>query len=422
MFSNDTAIFVENLSKCFEIYDNPSNRLKQFLFTKLSRKIGKEPKKYYREFWALKDISLEIKKGETVGILGLNGSGKSTLLQVICGTQSPTVGKVETHGRIAALLELGSGFNPEFTGRENVYLNATLLGLSQEEVKEKFDAIADFADIGEFIDQPVKTYSSGMMVRLAFAVSISVEPDILVVDEALAVGDAAFQFKCMERLNQLTKSGVTLIFVSHDLQMIKNFCDRAIYLQAGKVKAIGITHELAELYTMDIRKEQARDFPGAQVNVKRKLNISDSSAIAFGTNQGSIIRAEFIENNSMKNIYAGNETASLLVEVEYVKDLINPHITIIIQNQKLIELGGRSFRVMPYEENENIYKSRLRCTLPIMFGNGRYNITVRLETRTSNQLFFPIDKQVGILSFEVLRPNMDFIGFIDMRLEQIPEY
>ena len=189
MSSNDISIRVQNISKCFQIYDTPRDRLKQFVAPRLQSLMGQVPKQYFREFWALKDVSFEIKRGETIGIVGHNGSGKSTLLQIICGTLSPTGGAIEANGRIAALLELGSGFNPEFTGRENVYLNAALLGLTNEEVDERFDAIAAFADIGDFIERPVKTYSSGMFVRLAFAVQAQVDPDIFIVDEALVVGD-----------------------------------------------------------------------------------------------------------------------------------------------------------------------------------------------------------------------------------------
>ncbi len=197
MSTADTAIKVSNLSKCYQIYEAPSDRLKQFVVPRLQRLIGRLPKQYFREFWALKDVSFEVKKGETVGIIGRNGSGKSTLLQLICGTLSPSAGNLEVNGRVAALLELGSGFNVEFTGRENIYMNASILGLSQKEIDDRFDEIVAFADIGQFIEQPVKTYSSGMMVRLAFAVIAHVEADILVVDEALAVGDAFFTQKCM---------------------------------------------------------------------------------------------------------------------------------------------------------------------------------------------------------------------------------
>ncbi len=264
MSSNDMAIRVSNLGKCYHIYDTPRDRLKQFVLPRLQRLARQPSKQYFREFWALKDVSFEVKKGETVGIIGRNGSGKSTLLQMICGTLNPTSGSIQTNGRIAALLELGSGFNPEFTGRENVYMNAAVLGLSKGEVDERFEEITEFAGIGEFIDQPVKTYSSGMTVRLAFAISVCVKPDILIVDEALAVGDAAFQFKCMERLQSLTQSGTTLLFVSHDMSMVKNFCQGAIYLQSGRERAQGSPEEIAELYFMDIRDEQKRNQAAGQ--------------------------------------------------------------------------------------------------------------------------------------------------------------
>lgn len=191
-------------------------------------------KQYYREFWALQDVSFDIKRGETVGIIGRNGSGKSTLLQMICGTLSPTSGEIETVGRVAALLELGSGFNPEFTGRENIYMNATVLGLSEQEIDERYDEIVRFADIGDFISQPVKTYSSGMYVRLAFAVAINVSPDILIVDEALAVGDASFQAKCMKKFEEFRRAGTTIILVTHDLGAILQFSSRCILLDRSR--------------------------------------------------------------------------------------------------------------------------------------------------------------------------------------------
>ena len=220
---SDIAIRVQTLSKCYHIYDAPRDRLKQLVASRLQRMAGQAPKQYFREFWALKDISLEIKKGETVGIVGLNGSGKSTLLQLICGTLSAAAGSVETHGRIAALLELGTGFDREFTGKENVYINGLVLGLSKEEIDAKYDAIVGFADIGDFINQPVKRYSSGMYVRLAFAVIANVDADILIIDEALAVGDALFSQKCMRFLRDFKKNG-TILFVSHNSAAVVNLC------------------------------------------------------------------------------------------------------------------------------------------------------------------------------------------------------
>ena len=244
----DIAIKVDKLSKCYRIYDHPQDRLKEMLVPRLQRLVGKKPTQYSREFWALNDLSLEVKKGEIIGIIGRNGSGKSTLLQMICGTLNPTSGLVTTQGRVAALLELGSGFNPEFTGRENVYLNASVLGLSYGETQDQFASIAAFADIGDFIDQPVKTYSSGMMLRLAFAVSVHVRPDILIVDEALSVGDIAFRNKCMEAIQALVSRGVTILFVTHDLGTLQLLCSRVIWLAKGELRASGNPVRIAQDY------------------------------------------------------------------------------------------------------------------------------------------------------------------------------
>jgi lipopolysaccharide transport system ATP-binding protein len=237
--SSEYAIEVNALSKCYQIYDKPSDRLKQMLV--------RGRKQYYKEFWALKDVSFKIKKGETVGIIGRNGSGKSTLLQMICGTLNPTGGEVKVNGRVAALLELGAGFNPEFSGVENVYMAASLYGLSKEEVNQRFDAIATFADIGDHIHQPVKTYSSGMYVRLAFAVIAHVDADILVVDEALAVGDAVFTQKCMRFIRKFRENG-TLLFVSHDMGSVLNLCEQAVWLHAGQVRQLGSAKDISEAY------------------------------------------------------------------------------------------------------------------------------------------------------------------------------
>jgi len=223
--SSEVAIRVENIGKCYHVYGCPRDRLLQMM---------RANKQYYKEFWALRGVSFEIRKGETVGIIGRNGSGKSTLLQLVCGTLSPTEGSVETKGRIAALLELGSGFNPEFTGRENVYMNGAILGLSQQDVAAKFEEIVAFAEVAEFIDRPVKTYSSGMVMRLAFAVQAVINPEILVVDEALSVGDEKFQRKCFARIDELKKQGTSILFVSHSGQQIMELCDWAILLEQGE--------------------------------------------------------------------------------------------------------------------------------------------------------------------------------------------
>lgn len=240
MSSDSTVIRVSEAGKCYEMYRKASHRLWQAL----SREHGK----FFDEFWALRDISFDVKQGECVGILGNNGSGKSTLLQLIAGTLALTTGRIQVEGRIAALLELGSGFSPEFTGRENVFMNGAILGFSRREVKDRFDRIAAFADIGDFIDRPVKIYSSGMMLRLAFAVQVQVEPDILIIDEALAVGDAKFQQKCFRQIEMLRRRGTTVIFVTHDISTVKSFCNRAILLNHGEVIGIGDPRDVAVQY------------------------------------------------------------------------------------------------------------------------------------------------------------------------------
>jgi lipopolysaccharide transport system ATP-binding protein len=236
---DEAAITLTGVSKCFKLYEQPADRLKDLLLPTKSRS---------RDFWALRELTLQIAPGQTVGLVGQNGSGKSTLLQLIVGTLTPTTGQVQKRGRIAALLELGSGFNPEFTGRQNVFFNGRVLGLSQAEITERFDAIAAFADIGDMLEQPVKTYSSGMFIRLAFAVVINTDPDILIVDEALAVGDIYFQQKCFQRIRELRDRGVTILFVSHDSASVFRLCDRAILLEQGNVLMDGEPKPVLDLY------------------------------------------------------------------------------------------------------------------------------------------------------------------------------
>ena len=262
MSSDEYSIRVNGLGKRYEIYETPRDRLKQFVIPKLQQLVGLQPKQYCREFWALQDISFEIRKGEAFGVVGRNGSGKSTLLQLITGTLAPTVGSVETHGRVAALLELGSGFNPEFTGRENVYLNAMLLGMTRDEVDARFDKIAAFADIGAHLEQPVKTYSSGMLVRLAFAVQVQIDPDILIVDEALAVGDALFQKRCFGRIEKLLSDGVTLLFVSHDQESVRTLTHRSILLKGGREVTMGSSSQVLLAYRKLLHEEESAYFAG----------------------------------------------------------------------------------------------------------------------------------------------------------------
>ena len=245
--SSEAIITTAQLGKVYHIYRKPIDRLKQMLW--------RGRRRFYDEYWALKDVTLEVRRGETIGIVGRNGSGKSTLLQIVCGTLNPSTGSLAVNGRIAALLELGAGFNPEFTGRENVFLAASVLGLNEGQIRERFDQIAEFASIGDFIDQPVKIYSSGMYARLAFAVAAHVDADILIIDEILAVGDAAFTQKCM-RFIQSFKANGTIFFVSHDTGAVVNLCDRVVWLDSGTVREIGPAKSVCHNYMAAIQAEQ----------------------------------------------------------------------------------------------------------------------------------------------------------------------
>jgi len=295
--SSDVAIKVENLSKCYQIYDTPRDRLKQFILPRIRRALSplsrSAPRNYYHEFWALQEVSFEVRRGQTVGIIGRNGSGKSTLLQMICGTLAPSTGSVHTRGRVAALLELGSGFNPEFTGRENVYLNASVLGLSRQQTDERFADIVAFADIGPFIDQPVKMYSSGMMVRLAFAVIAHVDADILVIDEALAVGDAFFTQKCMRYLRSFMKTG-TVLFVSHDTASVRNLCTEAIWLEKGRILQQGPPKEVCENYLEAFYEAQQGKSTTTRI---KKIKRDEEGRIPFKDQRAAFINASNLRND-----------------------------------------------------------------------------------------------------------------------------
>jgi lipopolysaccharide transport system ATP-binding protein len=272
MSSSELTIHVEGLGKRYEIYAQPADRLKQMILPRIGRLIGKGQLAYFNEFWALHGVTFDVLRGETVGIIGRNGSGKSTLLQMICGTLHPTEGAVNVHGRIAALLELGAGFNPEFTGEENVYLSGLLYGISEGELRKRFQSIVDFADIGDFINQPVKTYSSGMYVRLAFAVAAHVDADTLIIDEALSVGDVRFTQKCMRYLREFQKRG-TLLFVSHDTGAVTSLCSRAIWLDSGRMVMDGTAREVVEHY---LAAQHAAD----RASLGEKVTVRESSAEA----------------------------------------------------------------------------------------------------------------------------------------------
>lgn len=313
--SDVSIIVADRIGKSYRIWKDPASRLKAPLFDALRSLIPArfrpdrpESSPYFHDFKALKDVSFSVRRGETIGIIGRNGSGKSTLLQIICGTLQPTSGTVSVNGRVAALLELGSGFNPEFTGRENVFLNASILGVSRDEIEKKLGEILSFADIGEFIDQPVKTYSSGMMVRLAFAVSVCIEPDLLIVDEALSVGDVFFQQKCFDRLRKLQEQGVSLLFVSHDMSAVRNLCDRCVLLNGGEVAFDGSPDDAVSLYyTMAAGTKAASSsgvaavapsgMPDASAKAAvLKNNILPYAKLRHGAKGMELVAAAFINN------------------------------------------------------------------------------------------------------------------------------
>jgi lipopolysaccharide transport system ATP-binding protein len=408
--SNEPIIKVENLGKAYHIYDRPEDRLKQSL------SFGR--RKYFREFWALQDVSFEVAKGETVGIIGVNGSGKSTMLQMIAGTLSPTTGTARTSGRVAALLELGSGFNPDFTGRENVYLNGAILGLDRGYVDSRMADILAFADIGQFIDQPVKTYSTGMGTRLAFSVSINVEPDVLIVDEALAVGDMGFQMKCMERLDQLTKSGITLLFVSHDILAVKAFCSRAIYLEAGKVKAQGAASDMVELYLMDLRDAQRRNMGSSAAAVRPKVAVGRPGSVAFGTAQGRVVSARFEPSETVQWACSTGEMITIAADLEYDESVKNPAVSLVLHDHRMLDLSGRYFHVQGKRGDDGLYRASVRFTMPVNLNNLVVYFTVRLEDRATDDIFFPIDKQAGALQLHVTRPtDRHFLGLYESPIE-----
>jgi lipopolysaccharide transport system ATP-binding protein len=256
MSSQVNIIEATGVSKKFEIYSSPRDRLQQLVVQPWRRALGLQQKKYFQEFYALEDISFSVQRGETVGIIGRNGSGKSTLLQLVCNVLSPSSGHIKTYGRISALLELGSGFNPEFSGRENVLLYGAILGLSRKDMEEQYESIVRFADIGDFVDQPVKVYSSGMIMRLAFATAIHVQPDILVVDEALSVGDTAFQQKCLNRIREMQRDGVSILLVTHSNNTLVEYCDRGIFLKNGRLIMDGPCRDVVKAYAEDLVSQE----------------------------------------------------------------------------------------------------------------------------------------------------------------------
>lgn len=339
---NDIAIKVDHVSKLYKLYNKPIDRMKESL------RLVKG--KCYREHYALKDLDFEVRRGETVGIIGTNGSGKSTILKIITGVLNPTEGQVIVDGRISALLELGAGFNGEYSGLENVYLNGTMIGFTREEIDQKLDRILEFADIGEFINQPVKTYSSGMFVRLAFAVAINIDPEILIVDEALSVGDVFFQAKCYRKFEEFKKQGRTILFVSHDLGSISKYCDRAILLNRGVKIAEGIPKDIIDMYKKVLVNKT--DTPRPQVTAaevqlmqekqlwKNNLPINPNY-IEYGDKEGEIIDFAIIdEQGTITNTIEKGTKFKIKMKVRFNKKINDPIFAFTIKDLQGTDVTG----------------------------------------------------------------------------------
>lgn len=337
------AIKVENVSKVYKLYDKPLDRLKEALNIKKT--------KYYKEYYALKNISFEVEKGETVGIVGTNGAGKSTLLKIITGVLNQSEGHVEVDGKISALLELGAGFNLEYTGIENIYLNGTMAGYSKEEIDKKINNIIEFAEIGDFINQPVKMYSSGMFARLAFAVAINIEPDILIVDEALSVGDIAFQSKCFRKFDELKQKGITILFVSHDINSVKQMCSRVLWIESGKQRMFDDKDEVCAEY-MDAQRIKTNTYVDKEVSSTNKLKVlkSNSKKCYPGiTSKGDRFNSEevkieacFLSNadGEVVNELEVNKVYVMHIVIKLLKDLSNLIVGVSIENNKSLPIFG----------------------------------------------------------------------------------
>lgn len=423
MSSDSHNISVESLGKKYDIYARPADRLKQMILPRLGRVVGRHDLAYHNEFWALRDVSFSVRRGETVGIIGRNGSGKSTLLQMVCGTLTPTEGEVRTNGRIAALLELGAGFNPEFTGEENVYLSGLLYGISDVKLRARFDSILAFADIGDFIHQPVKTYSSGMYVRLAFAIAAHVDADTLIIDEALSVGDVRFTQKCMRFLRDFQKRG-TLLFVSHDTGAVTNLCDRAIWLDKGRQLMDGSTRDVVERYLAEqhaadrlaggqavtvkpastsgvksIGRQPAASIPEDVVDARQavlqgqeglnriKVFAFDPENMGnqFGAGQARISGAKLVGGDgSDTQLFTGGEVVSLQIDAEVSADVETPIFGFYVKDR----LGQRLFGDNSYltystapmmVQAGTVLRAHFDFRMPIL-PTGDYSIDVALAS------------------------------------------
>ena len=384
----ENIIKIKNVSKIYKLYEKPIDRLKEAL--------NPFKKKYHRDFYALKEIGFDIRRGDTIGIIGKNGSGKSTLLKIITGVLTQTSGTVNVNGRVSALLELGAGFNPEYTGIENIYLNGTMLGYTREEIQCKIDNILQFAEIGDFVYQPIKTYSSGMFVRLAFAVAVNVDPDILIVDEALAVGDIRFQMKCMEKFNEFREKGKTILFVSHEINSIKKFCNRVIWLNDGEIKAAGDTNYITDQY-LDYLKISEKDEENTAFDMDIDIAKENNLKLELGQITKLTIFDEFYEEI---NIVEHNKKVLVKVEFEIHDESIKD-IAIGIAIKRIDHLYICGLNTVLDEEKLTCKKGRNVCYLEYENLNligGNYYLDVALFEQNA---YIPIDYRVKAKEFFV---------------------
>lgn len=386
-------INVSNISKTYLVWQTPLGRLLVPLLVRICRHwwpsyAERAIARNCQPVKALDDVSFRVESGDSLGIIGLNGSGKSTLLQIIAGTLQPSAGQVELKGRVAALLELGSGFDPEFTGRENVFINAAILGLSRREIEERYDAIVAFADIGDFIDRPVKTYSSGMMVRLAFAVQVHVDPDVLIVDEALSVGDARFQAKALAKIEEILKRGTTLLFVGHDLAAVKSFCNRAMLLDRGKIIKTGIPDDVIADYLYIVQKDRL-----ASMGSGHGLNRQGKG---FAVSGFDIVKAEFIGAGVHATLAYGHKL-ELQLHILQTLQIAAPYLILDIIDSRGLQLTGRRIPI-PQFHGEKILTVAMDCT----FQKGIYRLRLRLVNAPSIEQTLLLSRFEDLLSLEMV--------------------
>jgi teichoic acid transport system ATP-binding protein len=403
--TENAAIHVEALQKIYRLYDKPSDRMREALGIR---------KNLHKDHYALHDITLRICKGETVGIIGTNGSGKSTLLKIITGVLSPTTGSVTVNGRISALLELGAGFNMEYSGLENVYLNGTMLGFSDEEIRQKLPDILAFADIGEYIHQPVKTYSSGMFVRLAFAVAINIDPEILIVDEALSVGDVFFQAKCYHKFDEFKKRGKTILFVSHDLSSISKYCDKVFLLNQGKLLGVGTPKDMIDAY----KRVLAGQYPDTELipDMGETLTNTDGrQGLDYGTKQAKI-REFYLEDEQgvRTNAIIKGTTFTVVMKVDFQEDIPEPIFAFSIKNAKGTELCGTNTALehtFLESVNQGVSKEA-RFTQSMCLQGGEYLLSLGV-TGYRGDTFEVYHRLYDVLSITVVS-DKNTVGFFDM--------